>query len=156
LPYKDPAKNEACKKKWAREHAAEINARTNAYYHSHKELHLGRVLSWRKRNREAWLSYKRDWNKRNRERFYGYALKELYGITREDYDHMLQEQKGRCAICRKPPGNEPRKRLHVDHDHRTGKVRGLLCQICNMRVGTLETFPMVKKALAYLEKHRAP
>lgn len=54
--------------------------------------------------------------------------KRLFGITIEEYDRMLSEQDGLCAICRKPPIN---RRLAVDHDHDTGLVRGLLCPPCN-------------------------
>jgi hypothetical protein len=56
------------------------------------------------------------------------ALKRRYGITPEQYDKMLERQGGKCAICRRPPGA---KRLAVDHDHKTKRVRGALCYICN-------------------------
>lgn len=61
---------------------------------------------------------------KNRESKY----KRVYGITIEDYDRMLEEQGGLCAICRNPPITY---RLAVDHDHDTGAVRGLLCPPCN-------------------------
>ena len=59
-------------------------------------------------------------------------LKVRYGITFADYDAMLMKQDGRCAICRKPPKG---RYLHVDHDHETGAVRGLLCARCNTALG---------------------
>ncbi len=52
----------------------------------------------------------------------------LYGITLEQYDRMFKRQAGKCALCRRPPG---RTRLAVDHDHKTGRVRGLLCWFDN-------------------------
>ena len=55
-------------------------------------------------------------------------VKKVYGIDAADYDHMLEMQGGRCAICRARPKS---KRLAVDHDHRTGAVLGLLCSRCN-------------------------
>lgn len=58
-------------------------------------------------------------------------LQRTYGITAEEYDAILDHQEGRCAICLKPP---KAKRLAVDHDHRTGLVRGLLCTNCNHRL----------------------
>lgn len=70
-----------------------------------------------------------------------YYLRSTFGITIEEYDLMLKAQDGLCAICREPevvadPKNpETMKRLAVDHDHDTGKVRGLLCQRCNMGLG---------------------
>lgn len=55
-----------------------------------------------------------------------------YGITPEKYEAILASQGGVCAICRKPASNQ---RLSVDHDHKTGKVRGLLCRRCNVMLG---------------------
>lgn len=56
-----------------------------------------------------------------------WALKYNYGITSDDYKRMLDVQHGACAIC----GRVPSYRLHVDHDHETGAIRGLLCVRCN-------------------------
>ena len=58
-----------------------------------------------------------------------------YGITAEQYNKMLAEQNGVCAICGRPPKT---KRLHVDHDHKTGKIRALLCMMCNTKLGIIE------------------
>ena len=62
-------------------------------------------------------------------------LRKKYGITLEEYDQMFEQQGGVCAICGEP---QLGKRLSVDHSHTTGKVRGLLCYICNTRLGILE------------------
>lgn len=65
-----------------------------------------------------------------------------------DYDALLAAQGGRCAICGARPG---RRNLAVDHDHATGKVRGLLCTTCNVKLGVIEsTFPT--KAAEYLAR----
>jgi len=56
------------------------------------------------------------------------ALAGRYGLTIGEYDALLKRQKGRCAICRRPP---KKRRLYVDHDHATKKIRGLLCASCN-------------------------
>ncbi len=61
---------------------------------------------------------------------HGSRIKKVYGITREEYALMLETQQGRCAICN---GKRP-YRLLVDHCHRTGEVRGLLCKLCNNRL----------------------
>ena len=58
----------------------------------------------------------------------GYNLKK-YGITVVEYDAMFIRQGGSCAICEGPPGSV--KGFHVDHDHQTNEVRGLLCHTCN-------------------------
>lgn len=64
-----------------------------------------------------------------------FLLGDRYGITLIDYDNMLLEQNGGCKIC----GRHPKKyRLSIDHDHKTNKVRGLLCVSCNRALGRLE------------------
>lgn len=73
-----------------------------------------------------------------------YALRRKYGITQDDVDRMVRAQGGRCAICRK------RKKLHVDHCHRTGKVRGMLCGTCNRAIGMLSTVRLLNAAIQYL------
>lgn len=69
-------------------------------------------------------------------------------LTVAQYDDLLKKQDGKCAICRKPP---KRMRLAVDHDHKTGKVRGLLCFYCNYRIVRKWKIEMLRKVLAYLE-----
>jgi hypothetical protein len=59
---------------------------------------------------------------------HGAMVAKTYGLTADDYDELLARQGGRCAICRAKPKS---KRLAVDHDHKTGTVRGLLCSRCN-------------------------
>ena len=58
------------------------------------------------------------------------AVKYLYGITPDDYNQLFQQQNGCCAICGKHQ-SKLKRRLDVDHDHKSGKVRGLLCNPCN-------------------------
>jgi hypothetical protein len=72
-----------------------------------------------------------------------------YGMTLETYELLLQFQGGLCAICRRPP---KKQRLAVDHNHKTGAIRGLLCFVCNHRVlgRGLETAAIHEAAAAYL------
>lgn len=77
-------------------------------------------------------------------------LKLFYGITKEDYENILRKQDNKCALCPKTqlPG---RKRLSVDHDHGTGRVRGILCTSCNFAIGLLgDNEESISKVLAYL------
>ena len=65
---------------------------------------------------------------------------------------MVMTQDGRCAICERLPEDEV---LRVDHDHSTGKIRGLLCRHCNLALGNMKgDISLLRKAIAYLEKHR--
>lgn len=82
-----------------------------------------------------------------------YQLKKKFGISPEDYDQLLESQDGRCAICRRPDSRSRYKPFHVDHDHKTGKVRGLLCAGCNTGLGNLQDDPEVLlRAIAYLRR----
>lgn len=73
------------------------------------------------------------------------------GMEPGDYDRMYAEQGGRCAICVWATGKT--KRLAVDHNHRTGKVRGLLCGPCNQFIGRMGDDPEVfERAAAYLRR----
>jgi hypothetical protein len=75
-----------------------------------------------------------------------------YGISAEDYYKLLDKQEQKCAICGAEIGDSNGNRLYVDHDHKTGKVRGLLCANCNFGIGSLkDDVEILKKAILYLE-----
>lgn len=74
------------------------------------------------------------------------------GFTLTDYSAMLAAQGGGCAICGAPP---KLRRLHVDHDHKTNRVRGLLCYRCNKALMPWITVSWLRVAVAYLEGHAA-
>ncbi len=79
-------------------------------------------------------------------------LKRQYGITIQDYDKILAEQNGGCAICGRS-GDKMFKGLFVDHDHRTDKIRGLLCHGCNSALGLFRDDPEVlQKAFMYIRR----
>jgi hypothetical protein len=87
-------------------------------------------------------------------------LQRFYGITVEEYDILLEAQGGVCAICRKPPTMVIRgdtvARLAVDHDHASGRVRGLLCGSCNQMLGSVDDDPeRLAAAIAYLRAARS-
>lgn len=82
------------------------------------------------------------------------VLKKRYGITADEYDQMAIEQNG-CAICGalECGGRGSTSRLAVDHDHVTGKIRGLLCNNCNNGLGRFkDDVELLQKAITYLEK----
>lgn len=79
-------------------------------------------------------------------------LARQYGVSRERYFELLDQQGGLCAICRCKLGSVRAKQPDVDHDHTTGRVRGLLCRQCNVSLGLLKESPERCRAMAvYLE-----
>ncbi len=79
------------------------------------------------------------------------ALRRNYGITPEQYNTMLKMQHGVCAICHERPSKFA---LAVDHDHKTGKLRKLLCSRCNTGLGMFRDDPrLIAQALIYLAEH---
>lgn len=82
----------------------------------------------------------RDWHESD--------IKRKFGITKLQYDKLLEKQKGVCAVCKSKP---LKKRLAVDHCHKTNLVRGLLCSDCNMGIGLFKDNPeTLKTAIIYL------
>jgi hypothetical protein len=82
-------------------------------------------------------------------------LLKRYGITELEYNELLAKQAGHCALC---PATtflpDDGRSLAVDHDHKTGKVRGLLCQPCNLMLGYARDFPeQLEKGASYLRTH---
>ena len=88
-------------------------------------------------------------------------LRTKYGISLNEYEDIYEKQHGVCAICGLPETKAQRRgtglpvtldSLHVDHDHLTGKVRGLLCYRCNTGIGKLYDNPdLLRKAANYVE-----
>lgn len=80
-----------------------------------------------------------------------YMLKQRYGITMEDFNNIFKAQNQSCKIC----GSEKSdgRNFVVDHSHKTGKIRGILCNLCNIVLGSLrEDLELIKKIEIYLSK----
>lgn len=85
------------------------------------------------------------WAQDNPESKAHHVRKTKYGLNKEQYQAMLEEQHGICALC-------PQPATVVDHDHKTGRVRGLLCRRCNLFLGYIEGTPeLYARALIYLD-----
>jgi hypothetical protein len=97
--------------------------------------------------RDEILEIKREWRRRT-----GADRRYSYGLDPEQYEAMVIMQDGRCAICERLPEDAV---LRVDHDHSSGKIRGLLCRHCNLALGNMkDDITLLRKAIAYLEKHQ--
>ena len=77
-----------------------------------------------------------------------YALKKKYSLTPEQYQALVDKQDGKCAICGQVQDGQL---LNVDHDHKSGRIRGLLCTACNLAIGGFrERTDWLARACAYL------
>lgn len=87
-------------------------------------------------------------------------LKRNYGLTLEEYHQLFINQKGKCAICNKPETQRscPKGKidsLRVDHDHKTSKIRGLLCSKCNFGISQFnDDIKLMERAINYLKKQK--
>ena len=124
----------------------------NDYYLSRKDPTLKSSYSYECKDCTIKRTIK--YNKENSATVRSQFLKRKYGMTFEEFDAMLSDQNNACAICgtKEPSKNRGRdKRFHVDHDHQTGKVRGLLCKSCNIALGEVkENIHTLKSMIEYL------
>ena len=108
-----------------------------------------------KHGRHSWCKDCANQARRNRvrpdtpEQSRRWNLATRYGVTPERVEQTIAAQGGACAIC-----CGEMKRPVIDHDHATGKVRGILCHPCNLKLHPLESWPHLAAATAYLEAHR--
>lgn len=102
--------------------------------------------------KECRLRKRREYNRKYPERIRDTDLKAKYGMTIEDYNTMHARQDGRCAIC-----GTSEEKLVVDHNHKTGQVRELLCHLCNAMIGCArEDIAILTSAVAYLQREQRP
>jgi Autographiviridae endonuclease VII len=136
---------------WTKEKKAE-------YAKEYRRVNRQKIAAQRKARREADPERAREnnrkWRKNNQRSVKNSYLKKKYGVTLEWYEEVLELQGGVCAICEGPP-NSKNGYYSVDHCHKSGWTRGLLCSNCNSGIGNLRDDPdLVVKAGNYLLKHR--
>lgn len=102
-----------------------------------------------KKNREEIGNKNKKYLLENRDKKRDRIYRKVYGITLDEYNAMYKNQEGRCDVC-----GEKKDRLHVDHNHATNKVRGLLCNGCNAGLGQLkESVAIIERLKLYVIKH---
>ncbi len=131
-------------------------------------------VAWRKENKEKIIKDSKKYHEKNRERnnkknreyqknnydsLRDWRLRYTFGVTLSDFKLLSEQQNGVCAICHRPEtalrskGSDEIRSLALDHDHVTGKVRGLLCQKCNKGLGFFEdSLDNLRVAIEYLNK----
>ena len=136
MPYKD--KNDEKK-------------RSRQYYEKNKKWIHKRQKLYRKQNGKKINEYGKKYRFKNKDKCKEYEIKQ-YGLTIEDYNDLFNKQNGCCVICNKHQSQLKRK-LFVDHDHKTGKIRGLLCYRCNSVLGfSQDNIYLLQKMINYLIK----
>lgn len=125
-------------KAWADKHREELNARKRALYAANPEKYNARLRAWHAANPE-------------RRRFQ--RLKDRLGMSQQEYEVLFDSQGGACAICKNLNWNG--KTPNVDHDHITGKIRGILCHNCNTALGRIMDDPKIAQAMGdYIKKFK--
>lgn len=147
MPYKDYAKKLENNRKW---------------YWEHRDQRRAAIRSYEQRNKEKLKEYRKKWvATAGREWSYSREIQSLYNISLVEYNHLLEAQEGLCGICRRAQNWRSRwgsmkRRFCVDHDHKTGKVRGLLCDRCNLGLSKFDDeVGFLRAAVAYLEEHKS-
>jgi hypothetical protein len=129
-----------------------------------KDCSLKQRKQWYRDNRERSIAYVKSWQEANPERVRASAqrnrskklkkmrelhLRRNFGLSIDEYERLLEQQGGGCAICQSPP--TPGISLHVDHDHGSGEIRGLLCFRCNNGIGLFRENPdLLQDAARYV------
>ncbi len=145
----DKIKHAARNKVWYEENKEKRNVVSKIYYQNNKEKQLVLSRAWYQRNKAKCRVAGKAWQERNPTKIDNYRLLRQYGITLDEYNAMHISQGGLCAICNTQP-----KKLCVDHDHATGRVRKLLCHKCNLAVAWIEQGTgMMDKANKYIREH---
>lgn len=134
---KNKVKAQATQRKWREKNKERIAAANKIYA---------------EKNREKLLAYQKQYRKKNHTVLHEKSVVRKYKVSSEEYQAILKLQKGLCAICGNPPEGKKTK-LCVDHNHDSGKVRGLLCSKCNLAIGLFEDdITTLRLALNYLKK----
>ena|SRR3990167_45321 len=123
-------------------------------YHAEPEKRRKTSNEWKKNNSQRVSVYRKQYNLNNAQRLI-YYRKQVWGLSKENFEALLLAQASACTICKQPETiklNGTTKTLCVDHDHITGKIRGLLCNNCNVALGSLkDDIGLLKQAIIYLE-----
>jgi hypothetical protein len=123
------------------------------WYEANREAAIRRTLKWRDDNRDRYDDYRAEYRQRpeRKRKMRDLYYRRTFGISADDVDALIEVQGGVCAICGITPEREAS--WHVDHDHETGAVRGVLCIDCNHGIGKLgDSIERLERAIAYLRR----
>lgn len=142
-------------KEWWKNHRGYHKEYKKKYNEEHKEELKIKAKKHREENIEEYKL--RDKNRiytvQRKNNIFANKIKTMYGIDISEYNNILAKQNGRCAICGKSK-DEFKRNLAVDHDHKTNKVRGLLCDNCNPLLGhAKDNIDILQRAIEYLKNN---
>jgi len=121
-----------------------------SWYEKNKEVAKARAKAWRLAHPERFKELKRDWIRKNKKRpAQKLRPSKPLDVSPEEYDDLLSKQGGVCAICSAHP--TPKRKLSVDNEYLTGRVRGLLCARCDMGIGYFKTIKLMEYAVKYMK-----
>jgi hypothetical protein len=124
-----------------------------AQYAANPEKAAAAARKWSREHPEKRNATKRRWRQNNPDKHKNAVLKRTYGISLEQYNQILAAQGEVCGICMSATVSNCGRRLSVDHNHETGKVRGLLCGRCNSMLGFIDEHPgTLERAAAWIKK----
>lgn len=156
--YKNHEKRKAQQREYHKVNRKKLSEKTEEWRNNNKDKVKEKSRKWYQEHKEDEARRKKEWYQNNPDLARERHLKHCYNMTLEQYNKMFEAQKGLCAICQKqettlgPSGKI--KSLVVDHDHKTGKTRELLCTSCNKGLGMFnDNKDMLELALRYITKH---
>ncbi len=108
---------------------------------------------YRSTNRKELNGRKKEWNLRNKDKIAAYHLKRRYGLSIEDYNSILKSQNNKCAGCGILSKDAQMGKLFVDHCHKNGNIRGLLCSKCNTALGLVnDNIEILTNLISYIKE----
>lgn len=128
-----------------------VSARVKNYRNKNHNLVTQKRREYAERTKDIRAAYQKAYKTRNPHVYLRNSLKR-FSMSELDYETMFESQNGACAIC-STTQSDLRRRLDIDHHHKTGQIRGLLCSACNTGIGTFRDSPgRLRAAAAYLER----
>ncbi len=120
-----------------------------AWYQANREAVIAKVKQWQQDNKDVVNARNKAYRDANPQAYREWHLRRTFGIEIADYERMLDEQSGGCAICGRQPGKTS---LHIDHDHQSERIRGLLCVGCNNALGQFkDSKELLRRAASHLD-----
>lgn len=149
---RNPDKVRETKRRFRERHKERIKAERAAASAANREKRNEAVRQWVAANPEMAAAQRLRARLRKMQRKTENSLKFNYNVTADQYARLSESQDNLCAICRKPNDTARTKRLFVDHNHTTGRLRALLCHSCNAGLGYFKEDPaLFLRAVAYLK-----